>query len=69
MCNSIALLDKDSLETISVIDLKKEELPNCVLCFEKKVINESRLASIVAGHSSQPCGFVIVGTLFMNLEE
>jgi hypothetical protein len=49
VCNSVALIDKETLETISVIELKKDELPNCVECFEKKVAAESRLSSIVAG--------------------
>ena len=67
--NSVALLNKETLETLSVADMKKEELPNCVECFERKISSEQRLSSIVAGQSTSPTGFAIVGTLFMNLEE
>ena len=68
-CNSVALLNKETLETISVTDLKKEELPNCVECFERKIAGDQRLSSIVAGQNASPSGFAVVGTLFMNLEE
>ena len=68
-CNSVALIDKETLETLSVSDLKKDELPNWVECFERKVTGDQRLSSIVAGNNCQSIGFAIVGTLFMNLDE
>ena len=59
--NQVALLDKDTLEIASLFDLKKQELPNCIACFEKSISGESRLSSIVAGTSGKQ-GLVAVGT-------
>jgi hypothetical protein len=35
--NSVALIDKETMDTLSVSDLKKDELPNWVELFEKKI--------------------------------
>jgi len=43
--NSLILLDKDTIETCHVQDLRKEELGNCLLTFEKTAAaGESRLS-------------------------
>lgn len=41
--NQVALLNKDSFGIASLFDLKKQELPNCITCFEKFITGESRL--------------------------
>ena len=59
------------METLSVCDLKKEEVPNCVICFERKITGDQRLSSLVVagGNSGPSLGFVMVGTAFLNLDE
>ena len=62
--NTIALLEKNTIETLDAYNLKKNELPNCLYFFEKRssmpMLNSS---------SSQLKKYVLVGTAFMDLNE
>jgi hypothetical protein len=44
--NQLALMNKESMQTLCIADLRKEELGQSILCFEKKLPNDSRLNTL-----------------------
>jgi hypothetical protein len=51
-----------------VFKLEKFECACSAICFEKRIIGDSKLSTLVAGDKSPKQGFVILGTYFVNDE-
>lgn len=69
--NSIVLIDRDTMQILSEVPCKKEELPSCLQCFEMRVSGQalSALSQAIGNTAGPSLGFVAVGTMFMDLNE
>lgn len=63
--NTVALLDKNTIETFDAFNLKKNELPNCLYYFEKRPTTTIPINS----SSNVLKKYVAVGTAFMDIDE
>ena len=47
--NNVSLFDKNSMSVLSTFKLEKLECPLSAVCFEKRIIGDSKLSNLVAG--------------------